>query len=583
MVVTPYNAQVRCLTARLPAGVRIGTVDKFQGQEAPVVFFSMATSSGAEVPRNVEFLYSRNRLNVAVSRARCLAVLVCNPELLHVEPRSIEQMRLVNALCRLVELTESAGQSSVELWRHEPVVAGSTSCEGCLRAQRGSASIAAMTDLVFGPGTPFVDQVRLAAGRFPEGRVQVAVAWATDEGAAMFLDAVSDLAQIEVLVGINAQGTTVEALLRLCAAADYLGVHYRHPRLTYHPKAYVFDDGQDETDTGLIAVGSSNMTLGGLYGNVETSVVIGPAVSELGSMLTSWREQWSDLVGSPFTAHITDPEVIEELYRAGHVLTERERQSRRKKEAGGQRVRRDRGQASGGAGAAVIELPTEQPKHPPPFDRSPVSIPFEIADQPDDEAPEDSDPATDVSPGAAVGDETAPAVTESLLFVRTLTANDVAKLVPDDDGDYGEGTFEPDIGLAVRDLHPGFWGWPDNFTPVKRTLIREEWSASARLFSSVEPSGVEIEVMLWFREARPGHAAEFRLRPGPVSVIRRATPSNFGTDGLLVIRRAEPDSSRDFVVRLIARDEPDRSVHDPYLSDQKPAHRYGYARLPSAS
>jgi predicted RecB family nuclease len=107
MVVTPYNAQVRCLTQRLPEGVRVGTVDKFQGQEAQVVFFSMATSSGAEVPRNVEFLYSRNRLNVAVSRARCLAVLVCNPELLHLEPRSTEQMRLANALCRLVELAES--------------------------------------------------------------------------------------------------------------------------------------------------------------------------------------------------------------------------------------------------------------------------------------------------------------------------------------------------------------------------------------------------------------------------------------------------------------------------------------------
>jgi uncharacterized protein len=104
MVVTPYNAQVRCLTSRVPPGVRIGTVDKFQGQEAYVVFFSMATSSGAEVPRNVEFLYSRNRLNVAVSRARCLAVLVCNPKLLQLEPRSIEQMRLLNALCRLVEL-----------------------------------------------------------------------------------------------------------------------------------------------------------------------------------------------------------------------------------------------------------------------------------------------------------------------------------------------------------------------------------------------------------------------------------------------------------------------------------------------
>jgi predicted RecB family nuclease len=106
MVVTPYNAQVRCLSDRLPDGVRIGTVDKFQGQEAHIVFFSMATSSGAEVPRNVEFLYSRNRLNVAVSRARSLAVLVCNPELLHIDCRTVEQMRLINALCRLVELAE---------------------------------------------------------------------------------------------------------------------------------------------------------------------------------------------------------------------------------------------------------------------------------------------------------------------------------------------------------------------------------------------------------------------------------------------------------------------------------------------
>jgi uncharacterized protein len=104
MVVTPYNAQVRCLAEHLPAGVPIGTVDKFQGQEAQVVFFSMATSSGAEVPRNVEFLYSRNRLNVAVSRARCLAVLVCSPRLLDLEPRTVEQARLLNALCRFVEV-----------------------------------------------------------------------------------------------------------------------------------------------------------------------------------------------------------------------------------------------------------------------------------------------------------------------------------------------------------------------------------------------------------------------------------------------------------------------------------------------
>ena len=106
LVLTPYNAQVRCLQGRLPEGVRVGTVDKFQGQEAQIAFFSMATSSGEEIPRNVEFLFSRNRLNVAISRARCLAVLVCNPLLLDIRANSIEQMRLVNALCRLAEVAK---------------------------------------------------------------------------------------------------------------------------------------------------------------------------------------------------------------------------------------------------------------------------------------------------------------------------------------------------------------------------------------------------------------------------------------------------------------------------------------------
>jgi predicted RecB family nuclease len=104
VVGAPYNAQVRCLRETLPDGVRVGTVDKFQGQEAAVCFFSMATSSGEEIPRHLEFLFSRNRLNVAISRARCLAVLVCNPELLHIHCRNAEQMRLLNALCLFVEM-----------------------------------------------------------------------------------------------------------------------------------------------------------------------------------------------------------------------------------------------------------------------------------------------------------------------------------------------------------------------------------------------------------------------------------------------------------------------------------------------
>lgn len=104
MVVTPFNAQVRCLQAVVPEGVEVGTVDKFQGREAPIVIFSMASSSGEDAPRDLGFLCSRNRLNVAISRAQCLAILVCSPRLLEARCRSIEEMRLVNALCRLVEV-----------------------------------------------------------------------------------------------------------------------------------------------------------------------------------------------------------------------------------------------------------------------------------------------------------------------------------------------------------------------------------------------------------------------------------------------------------------------------------------------
>jgi superfamily I DNA and/or RNA helicase len=86
-------------------GVRVGTVDKFQGQEAPIVFFSMASSSGEDAPRDAGFLFSRNRLNVAISRARSLAYLVCSPRLLDTRATNVEDMRLVNTLCRLAEVT----------------------------------------------------------------------------------------------------------------------------------------------------------------------------------------------------------------------------------------------------------------------------------------------------------------------------------------------------------------------------------------------------------------------------------------------------------------------------------------------
>lgn len=103
LVVAPYNAQVNALRTALPAAVRVGTVDRFQGQEAPVCLVSMTTSSGEELPRDIAFLFSLNRINVAVSRAQAYAVVFASPLLLETPCRTVPEMMLVNALCALRE------------------------------------------------------------------------------------------------------------------------------------------------------------------------------------------------------------------------------------------------------------------------------------------------------------------------------------------------------------------------------------------------------------------------------------------------------------------------------------------------
>ncbi|NCZ91796.1 MAG: hypothetical protein EBY96_05090 [Actinobacteria bacterium] len=119
-VIAPYNAQVRELRQRIRSSAvvkaigvsdellrsRVGTVDKAQGAEAPVVLVSYTSSSAADIPRNFEFLYDKNRLNVAVSRAQALAVVVASPALLSVECKTIEQVKLANMLCRFAECAE---------------------------------------------------------------------------------------------------------------------------------------------------------------------------------------------------------------------------------------------------------------------------------------------------------------------------------------------------------------------------------------------------------------------------------------------------------------------------------------------
>jgi predicted RecB family nuclease len=121
LVVTPYNNQVGLLRQALP-GARVGTVDKFQGQQAPVVVYSMTSSSAQDAPRGIDFLYDLHRLNVAVSRAQAMAVVVMSPRLLEAAVHTPEQLRAVNALCRLREIAGDWRGTSVV-----PVVSAGTS------------------------------------------------------------------------------------------------------------------------------------------------------------------------------------------------------------------------------------------------------------------------------------------------------------------------------------------------------------------------------------------------------------------------------------------------------------------------
>jgi uncharacterized protein len=109
LIVAPFNAQVGAIRRLLP-DARVGTVDKFQGQQAPISIYSLTTSSPELAPRGMDFLYSRNRLNVATSRARCVALVVASPALLRIRARTPEQMRLANALCRFVELAAESSR-----------------------------------------------------------------------------------------------------------------------------------------------------------------------------------------------------------------------------------------------------------------------------------------------------------------------------------------------------------------------------------------------------------------------------------------------------------------------------------------
>jgi uncharacterized protein len=118
-VIAPYNAQVADLTARLPRGTPVGTVDRFQGQEAPIVIYSMTSSTPQDAPRGMDFLFDSNRFNVATSRAMCLCIVVGSPRLFEPDCQSPKQMKLANAFCRFLEVAREV-RFDAEAVRPEP-------------------------------------------------------------------------------------------------------------------------------------------------------------------------------------------------------------------------------------------------------------------------------------------------------------------------------------------------------------------------------------------------------------------------------------------------------------------------------
>jgi hypothetical protein len=401
--------------------------------------------------------------------------------------------------------------------------------------------------LVGGPQQPLLRELRQAADRHSDGRLQFAAAWVNDEGAALILESTAKILRREAIVGINNQGTTLEGLLRLLDGTERLHVLYQHPAMTFHPKAYCFDDAS----LGTLIVGSSNLTVGGLDTNFEASVVLDltPPLRD------QWTAFWGSLENHAFAMTMGSASDIERLYKGGYVVLEATTRSRRRR-----LLRRSR-RVLEGEQEESFDLPTAPPRRRFRSASSPIDIPFEVVEEPTEPPVEEEEPepATGVAPAHRV-------------FVRTLTPNDVAKL-------HGEqtGTFEPDLGLAARDDDQSFWGWPDAYQLVVRQLPRHERSELVRLVSRITgPKGTPVDLVIWFREGRPGHPAEFRVSPRPISGVRAAVPDDFDDASVLVIEK----TADSFVLRLLTARDPEYDAYVAIASVVRPAHRYGYGNRP---
>jgi len=411
--------------------------------------------------------------------------------------------------------------------------------------------------LIVGPNQNLLDELAEGARRHEHGRLRVAVAWAREDGVLHLLEAIKGrISDLRVVVGVNDRGTTVEALLRLLPMCRELWVYFKHPRQTFHPKLYVFQGGAAGASALTVTAGSSNLTTGGLISNFEASVQVHEKAIEsieARAMVGNLDAIWRDFTHGPFAHPIKSPADVEALYRGAYVVTEATMRGLLRREA------KER--------ESPFALPTAPPQHQRRPMAAPLTIPFDLdRELPEAEAPPETEDPSGLPP------------LPYRFFVRTLTLNDIEKL-------HGNrpGTFEPDLGRNARDTFPSFWGWPHEYHEVTRQLSRMEWEAPARLVSNrTSPDGVEIALMLWYREPRPNHLEEHRWRPGPIGTVRSVVPPDFDEESLVVFERLPAEEGDGFLIRLLTTDDPGYADFRTYLTETRAGHRFGYGPSPGS-
>lgn len=405
---------------------------------------------------------------------------------------------------------------------------------------------------ILGPDDSAFNYLREVPERFGVLNGVVVVAWARRAGVGLLYTALGDrLRNVDVIVGMANGGTSAEALMMLKVACRRVFVYHKHRLQTFHPKVYMFDDGLNPPDRATLLVGSSNLTGGGLYQNIEGNLALELQPSIQGGDAATYdsvTRAVTDLINSPFCRELVDNESITRLLNDRYISTEA---------ALGRRKGRDN------RAAAQRGIHWQQPEAPPP--RLPQIVFPEL-----EEIPVVDVQIVHLDPDDVIQQDIHDPQGE--FYVRTLTENDVNKLhrrTP--------GTAEWDIGATARNQNPAFWGWPDEYHEVVRRLPRFEWESPGILRSNLTgEEGLNIGVALWFREQRPSHAAEHRLRINPIRTLRNAIPLNFDVNSLVVVERLPAGRNHTFLIQLLTPLDAGYEDYRLYLRHNRPRHRYGY-------